>query len=378
MRILMTADAVGGVWTYCLELARALAPKGVTVALATMGPLPRDEQRAEATAVPGLELHESDFKLEWQDEPWEDVRRAGDWLLELERRLTPAVVHLNGYAHGALPWRAPLLVVGHSCVLSWWEAVKGRDAPSSWDRYRAAVSAGLRTADLVVAPTRAMLAALERHYGRLPASRAIPNGRDPAQFLPGEKEPLVLAAGRLWDEAKNIAALAEVAAELPWPVCVAGDDRHPDGGRVEYANVRMLGRLPQAELAGWVGRAAIYALPARYEPFGLSALEAAFAGCALVLGDIPTLREVWGDAALFVPPGDRGALRDVLRDLIADGEARQALAARARARAFEFTPERMAGGYLAAYRYLLEPGAPTGAEVTPELTEAEEEPVCAS
>ncbi len=32
-------------------------------------------------------------------------------------------------------------------------------------------------------------------------------------------------------------------------------------------------------------------LPARYEPFGLSVLEAALSGCALVLGDIPSLRE---------------------------------------------------------------------------------------
>ena len=37
MKILMTADTVGGVWTYALELAGALAPHGVEVALATMG-----------------------------------------------------------------------------------------------------------------------------------------------------------------------------------------------------------------------------------------------------------------------------------------------------------------------------------------------------
>jgi hypothetical protein len=58
--------------------------------------------------------------------------------------------------------------------------------------------------------------------------------------------------------------------------------------------VRCLGPLEASELAGWMHRAAIYALPARYEPFGLSALEAAQAGCALVLGDLSSLREVWG------------------------------------------------------------------------------------
>ncbi|MEB3829625.1 glycosyltransferase [Phormidium sp. CCY1219] len=56
------------------------------------------------------------------------------------------------------------------------------------------------------------------------------------------------------------------------------------------------------ELSHWYARAAIYAFPARYEPFGLSVLEAALSGCALVLGDIPRLREMWGDAAVFANP----------------------------------------------------------------------------
>ena len=57
-----------------------------------------------------------------------------------------------------------------------------------------------------------------------------------------------------------------------------------------------------------IARAAIYALPAHYEPFGLSILEAAMSGCALVLGDIPSLREIWGDAAVFVHPDNRDAV----------------------------------------------------------------------
>jgi len=106
-RVLMTADTVGGVWTYALELARALAPHGVEIHLATMGREPDEGQRAQAAALPNVRLHASDFRLEWMEEPWEDVARAGDWLLALERVLAPDLVHLNGYAHGAMPWRAP-------------------------------------------------------------------------------------------------------------------------------------------------------------------------------------------------------------------------------------------------------------------------------
>jgi glycosyltransferase involved in cell wall biosynthesis len=102
-----------------------------------------------------------------------------------------------------------------------------------------------------------------------------------------------------------------------------------------------------------MARAAIYAAPARYEPFGLSALEAALCGCALALGDIPSLREVWGEAAVFVPPDDAEALRDVLEGLIANARLRREYAARARRRALEYSPRRMADGYLAAYSELM-------------------------
>ena len=44
----------------------------------------------------------------------------------------------------------------------------------------------------------------------------------------------------------------------------------------------------------------IFVSVSRYEPFGLAVLEAAHAGCALVLSDIPTFRELWQGAASFV------------------------------------------------------------------------------
>lgn len=352
MRVLMTADTVGGVWTYSLQLARSLAHFGVTIDLATMGAPLTEKQHAEAAGLPNLYIHESLYKLEWMAAPWEEVDAAGEWLLSLERELEPEVVQLNGYAQGALPWRAPLLVVGHSCVLSWWDAVKGEPVPPDFDEYRRRVAEGLHAADIVVAPSAAMLKSLEQHYGRLPGGRVIYNGQDETLFRPANKEPFVLSVGRLWDEGKNIAALQQIAGMLPWPVLVAGEERHPEGGDVQLGGLQALGRLSQIELAGYYARAAIYALPARYEPFGLSVLEAAFSGCALVLGDIPTLREIWGEAALFVPPGDAGVLQQAIEGLIADRSWRQGLAERARHRAGMFSVGRQADAYFALYSEL--------------------------
>lgn len=358
-RVLLTADTVGGVWTYALELATQLAAQGTQVHLATMGAPVSAQQRLQARRVTGLQLHESGYRLEWMPDPWRDVEQASAWLLRLERTLRPEVVHLNQFAFGALPFEAPALLVAHSCVLSWWRAVHGTAAPPAWDRYRDTVAAGLSGAACVAAPTRAMADTLARNYAAGIRAVVLPNGRDAAGFAPAAKRPVILAAGRLWDEAKNLAALEAVAPCLPWPVQVAGATTGPDGRERHPRAVRALGVLAPPVLAREMARAAIYALPARYEPFGLSVLEAALSGCALVLGDLPSLRETWGPAALYVPPDDRRALREVLRALCADTPQRERLAAAAMARARRFSATRMAQATLSAYAGLRAPQGPS-------------------
>jgi len=353
----MTADTIGGVWSYALELCRAFEHYGIEVALAIMGNALTKLQYREAALLSNTQIFESKYKLEWMDSPWSDVDAAGEWLLGLEEKFEPDLIHLNGYCHASLPWRAPKLVVGHSCVLSWWKAVKGCDAPSDWFAYHARVQSGLSVADVVIAATEAMLNCLQEHYGPLRATKVIPNGRNLLMNSLRSKEPFIFSAGRLWDEAKNVSALSRVAPNLPWPVFVAGESQCPNQTNAEECRgprLRHLGRLGPAEMKDWYARASIYALPARYEPFGLSILEAALARCALVVGDIPSLREVWGNAAIYVPPDDQEALQDALEDLISDDALGDKMSELAFQRAQEFTPERMAKGYLEAYSDLLQ------------------------
>jgi glycosyltransferase involved in cell wall biosynthesis len=348
--VLMTTDTLGGVWTYSIELAGELSRAGIRVSLATMGCPLRREQMEEANAIPNLNIYESHFKLEWMDDPWKDVAAAGEWLLRLELMLEPDLIHLNNFVHGALPWRSPSLVVGHSCVLSWWSAVKHTSIPEKYFNYQKRVSQGLHAADLVVAPSLGMLRELNRHYIPFAHGLMIPNGRRPECFRPGRKQDFILSCGRIWDEAKNIAALHEIAPELEWPVCIAGQQIHPNGSAASMSNLVSLGQLSQQNLAGWYARASIYAMPARYEPFGLSILEAALSGSTLVLGDIASLRENWTDAAIFVPPDQPAELCDAINRLIHSGAERAEFATRAQVRAREFTSQRMASEYFRAYR----------------------------
>jgi glycosyltransferase involved in cell wall biosynthesis len=339
----MTCDTVGGVWTFALELAQGFAASGIEVLLASLGGMPSPEQRASALRIPNVCLVSSDFKLEWMENPWNDVAASRHWLARLARAFSPDLVHLNSYGHGDVAFDCPVILTAHSCVLSWWEAVRGAPTPPEWCTYRDAVTNALNSAAAVTTPSRSMAAALKKHYSFDETKLCvIYNGRLPGRFRNGAKEPFVLAAGRLWDEAKNVRSLAEITPSLSWPVYFAGE------GRVDGR--RALGRLSGEEMAGWYSRAAIYAHPALYEPFGLSVLEAALSGCALVLGDIASLREIWDGAAVFVKPGDRESLRAEIQSLIDTEILRLEGARRSYERAQVFTAPRTTRSYLDLYR----------------------------
>jgi glycosyltransferase involved in cell wall biosynthesis len=299
-----------------------------------------------------VQLYESTFKLEWMQDPWDDVDRAGEWLLGLEEGLKPSIVHLNNYVHASLPWSSPVLVVGHSCVSSWFEAVRKCAPTPDWSEYRRRVREGLARADLVTAPTAAALDTLRRHHGAFRSAGPIHNGFDATGDPMPRSDNVVFCAGRLWDPAKNIATLDRAAKVIRVPVLAAGAIEGPDGQRIEMANIRHLGRLDQEMLREWYHRTAVFVLPSLYEPFGLAALEAALAGCSLVLSDIASLREVWGDAAVFVPAEDHEALARAVNDLLGDASLRRHYGSLACQAARKYTLCRMAEGYHRTYTLL--------------------------
>jgi glycosyltransferase involved in cell wall biosynthesis len=163
----------------------------------------------------------------------------------------------------------------------------------------------------------------------------------------------VLACGRLWDEAKRLRILDGIARDLPWRVYIAGESTSPEGATIAARQAVGLGQLSADELGLWMQRASIFVHPACYEPFGLSVLEAALAGCALLLANLSSLRELWDEAAVFVDAGDEQALRAALFELIHDRGRRLQLGRAARARAARFSTAAMARAYAELYRELL-------------------------
>lgn len=352
-RVLMTADAVGGVWTFALELAQGLARHGVRVRLAVLGPEPTRAQRAAAAAVPGLDLAVTGHDLEWRDRQGPDPAAAAT-LRHLARDWGADLVHVNGYREAAAGFDVPVVVAAHSCVRSWWRACRGDALPPAWDAYAEGVRAGLAAAHALAAPTASFLEEFRRCWGGLPPAAVIRNGRDLPEPPPRPRRPVCLTAGRLWDRAKGVDLLAAVAHELPWPIEIAGPLPETGGAAGALPGLRRLGVLTPDETLAAMAAAELFVAPARYEPFGLAVLEAAAMGCALVLSDLPTFRELWDGAARFVPPDDAAALRTALVELARDPAARDRLRGAARERARRYDAAATTRGWLALYGEVLD------------------------
>jgi len=82
-------------------------------------------------------------------------------------------------------------------------------------------------------------------------------------------------------------------------------------------------------------------------------VEAALAGCCLVLSDISSYREIWGDAALYFPANNPHAARRHLEAMLGDETRRVAMAEQAAAHARKlYSAERMSKAYMALYQRL--------------------------
>ncbi len=351
MRFLMTTDTIGGVWTFTNQLSSALLAQDHAVALMSFGRLPSDEQSdwaaGQQAAYPDqFQYTPSTVPLEWSQENGRSLSEGEPALAKVAEQFKPDLLFANQFCFGATALDLPRIVVAHSDVLSWARACQlAALTPTPWlAHYKTLVQAGLSRADAVAAPTQAVLQDLSLDFTLPRGGMVIANGRDlptpPAKPL---KQLQAICAGRLWDAAKGLDLLEN--CDLPLPILVAGETQFGDEPeRALPSNVRLLGALPAAELQNRFLESAIYLCTSRYEPFGLAPLEAALCGCAIVARDLPSLREVWGDDALYFR--NAAGLTTQVRRLVENEAARTMLQERAGRRAATFTVKRMTEAYL--------------------------------
>lgn len=354
--ILMTTDAVGGVWQYATDLAAALSAQGNTVTLALLGPAPTADQRAQTHRIDGLRLVETGLPLDWLSAGAGPVERAAEAIAALAAAEGADLIHCNmPTLAGAASFPVPVVAVTHGCIATWWQAARTEPLLATYRWHKRMMARGLAAADVVVAPSASYAAIVRRTY-RLPAAPlVVHNGRAPLPASLGAEPPLnaALTVGRLWDPVKNAAMLDGIAAHLAMPFLAAGEVLGPHGELIRLKHLKVLGQIDAAPLGALLARGPIFVSAASFEPFGLAVLEAAQAGCPLILSDIPTFRELWEGAALFVTPGDEDAFASAIERLAADDAQRARLGAAATQRAARYTPVAKAAAMARIYEGLL-------------------------
>ena len=229
MRVLLTTDTVGGVWTYTKELTEGLLERGCAVALVSFGGQPSAEQAAWSARIAtswrsGFYYEASSLPLEWMQDNSDFFTEGAELLLGVARHFQVDVLHSNQFCFGALPTNLPKIVAAHSDVLSWAKACCADPLTTSpWlHQYVRLVQCGLNSADYVVAPTAWMLAALRSGFPFSGPSAVIANGRTFVDAsIPVRRDMQAVTAGRLWDKAKGLSTLLEVSA--PLSLVIAGD-----------------------------------------------------------------------------------------------------------------------------------------------------------
>jgi glycosyltransferase involved in cell wall biosynthesis len=364
MRVLITTDTIGGVWTYTRELAIGLLEAGCEVAIVSVGPLPSAEQQKWLQQLGQQWPNKTWFagkecSLEWMQKNGDCYFNSEGFLLECVRYFNPDIFHSSQFCYGALPINIPKIVIAHSDIFSWWHSCRGGyPEDSEWLRnYISSVHRGIKGADIVIAPTKWMLEQVKAFYGPVKSTAVVFNGRKVSVFSNLSRKLQAITAGRLWDEAKNIQLLADI--DTPFPLYAIGDcsfENEREGSR-DTGQVHFLERIEEEALIQLFAQSSIYIITSCYEPFGLAAVEAALAGCAIVANDIPSLREVWGNAAVYFPCNNAAILSSILGWLAEDRRSLALAAKKANARAKTcFSREQMIEKYLGIYQQLLGTG----------------------
>jgi glycosyltransferase involved in cell wall biosynthesis len=331
---------IGGMEVFISGLVPALGERGHEVRVITghgYMDLPDHEQ------LDGVTIDRFPFRTVLTERNPREMLRISQAVTEIHRDFAPDIVHLH-FADASLFFylrtleahRCPALITFHV------------HAPASVKTHKGALWACMQEVDWITACSNDTL---ERVLEVDPALRSkaavlryglpVPPETAPPSFEP----PVIAAAARLVEEKGFdvlIDAVPLMRERLPGlRVRIAGDG--PELGPLR-AQAKRLGVEDCVEFLGWVApdeihglyeSATVVSVPSRWqEPFGLVAVQAAFAGRPAVVSAVGGLPEAAGDeGAVLVEPDDPGALAAAAAEVMLDPERARRMGRIARERA---------------------------------------------
>ncbi len=404
MRILLVTDFYhpysGGVENHVRAIGASLAERGHRVGVATLPPPPGQDRSADDGEVSVFTVHHSAQRIGARfasiDRPWAppvpdpltirglrsvvdefkpDVIHGHDWLARsaLPSGVSgdiPIVNSLHYYTRTCAKktlWRDEAICGGpdlRTCLACAGEhygtargtiVTLGLRLGSRWEDRRTArwISVSKATAAGNGIGDRADAAIVANP---IPTPVRLSDAEREAVDLSGLPQgPFILFVGDIRPE-KGLTVLTDAVEHLrrehgdDTPLVVVGERMH-DSITLPHNTVE-LGPVPNTVVHELWAKATVGVVPSLWpEPFGLVAIEAMAAGCALIASDVGGLSEILaeGGGVLF-PPGDAVALADAIAALLVDGEARATLGAEAKQRAASYDIDRIVDQIEEQYR----------------------------
>ena len=357
-RLLMTTDVKSEVWDYSLTLSKALLKHiNAEILMISMGGNPTDSQKKQLEDL-NIEFQFTDFSSDFSidDKVNPDDSKIKTIFESSIKSFNPHIVHLN-HGYPDFDFDKPCVFACHANILNkkLWNDSINRYSPLHKNllNYKQIINKSLNNADIIIAPSRFFAENIVKTFNFTKGIKIIYNGIDYKPHSCLKESPTLVTFGNMSDNIKHINLLLNMAYRLPdnIKIKIIGDSQFD---RKLPKNVEFLKNLSNFDLQEVYKNSSIYLALSNYESNGLSSMQAAYSGCAILANDIPACKELWGDCAYIFDRDDQNSLMRCINNLVENPNLLEITSRNCQAKALSvFNSKRMAYEYINLYKNIL-------------------------
>lgn len=353
-KLLMTTNVKNEIWDYSVILAGALLKQiDAEILMLSFGGEPTINQKAEAESL-NVKFLFSDFSPAIFNDS-----EAKSLFESTVKEFNPHILHLNDCYINS-DFKKPGIFTFHNDLLNKKLCNFGINNINNYNyqdnnflKQKELINKSLNNADIIITQSRVPAEYLIKTYDLQKKIKIVYNGIDYKPYSGMRENINLLAHGNLSDRSKNISLLLNMAYKLPDNIKLKIIGDFPPERRLPR-NVEFLNNLSGEELMNVYKTSSIYIAASSYESNGISSMQAAFSGCAVLAADIPVFKELWGDCACMFEKENLNSLMKTVNNLAENRNLLEITSRNCQAKALSvYNSKRMASEYINLYKNIL-------------------------